>query len=101
MTGEMKTYVAAAVAEGILHRGGTARTEADRLALVEDLARDAIDQVASQMIQAGLACTDRRSWKPACSATWWPPSSGSVDSSCSWTTTASRTSISTGATTCG
>jgi pilus assembly protein CpaF len=51
---EMNTYVAAAVAEGILHRGGTARTEGDRLALVEELAREAMDQVAAQMIQQGL-----------------------------------------------
>jgi len=52
--GEMKTYVAAAVADGILRRGGTARTEADRRELVEELARAAMDQVASQMIQQGL-----------------------------------------------
>jgi Flp pilus assembly CpaF family ATPase len=51
---EMKTYVGAAVADGILHRGGTARTEGERLALVEELARDAMDQAAAQMIQQGL-----------------------------------------------
>src|ERR1019366_4553975 len=51
---EMKTFVAAAVADGILRRGGTARTESDRRGLVEDLAREAMDQVASQMIQHGM-----------------------------------------------
>ncbi|MGP8062728.1 MAG: ATPase, T2SS/T4P/T4SS family, partial [Acidimicrobiales bacterium] len=50
----MKTFVAAAVANGILRGGGTARTESDRRALVEDLAREAMDQVASQMIQQGM-----------------------------------------------
>ena len=52
---EIKAFVAAAVADGILRRGGTARSEVERRALVEELARSAFDQVAGQMIQQGMA----------------------------------------------
>ena len=88
------------MADGILRHGGGARTEADRRALVEDLARGAIDQVAAQMIQQGMPAPTAEAEAHLLRQVV-ASQLGSVASSCSSTTTASRTSTSTGATTSG